>query len=91
MAEWVASLDIDGWSLLFAALALVAGWILSRLARRGLTKLLVRLPSLGDGVKTAIVRVVVYAIILLGVGVALGFLGASVQPLLAIALIVGCC
>jgi len=88
MAEWVASLDIDGWSLLFAALALVAGWILSRLARRGVTTLLVRLPSLGEGVKTAIVRVVVYAIILLGVGVALGFLGASVQPLLAIALIV---
>lgn len=89
VADWVASLDIDGWSLGFALLTAIATWVLAVLARKGTRSLLAKVPALTPAVQTLIVRVVNYGIILLGVGIALSFFGASIQPLIAVALIVG--
>ncbi|MFB6611062.1 mechanosensitive ion channel family protein [Agromyces sp. NPDC056379] len=89
MADWVGSLDIDGWSLGLALLTAIATWLLAVLARKGTRRLLAKVPALTPALQTLIVRVVNYAIILLGVGIALSFFGASIQPLIAVALIVG--
>ncbi|KRC61426.1 hypothetical protein ASE14_11155 [Agromyces sp. Root81] len=89
MADWVASLDIDGWSLGLALLTAIATWVLAVLARKGTRSLLAKVPALTPALQTLIVRAVNYAIILLGVGVALSFFGASIQPLIAVAIIVG--
>ena len=88
MADWVASLDIDGWSLGLALLTAIATWVIAVLARKGTRKLLAKVPALTPALQTLIVRVVNYAIILLGVGIALSFFGASIQPLIAVAIII---
>ncbi|MDQ2661455.1 MAG: mechanosensitive ion channel family protein [Actinomycetota bacterium] len=87
MAEWLQSVDIDGWTLLFAALTLIATWIAAWLARKGVRRLLARVPLLSETMQTLIVRVVSYSIVIVGIGVALSFFGASVQPILAAAFI----
>lgn len=79
---------ITGWDLLFAVLVTAVAWILSVFARKGVLAVARRTPGITEGVALFAARFVKYAIILLGVGIGLGFLGASVQPLLAIALIV---
>jgi len=89
VADWVASLDIDGWSLGLALLTAIATWVLAVLARKGTRSLLAKVPALTPALQTLIVRVLNYSIILLGVGVALSFFGASIQPLIAVAIIVG--
>lgn len=81
--------DIDWWQLLLALLVAIATWILSRFARRGTTALLRRAPGISAAVGTAIAQFVGYAILLLGFGIALAMLGANVQPLLAIVVILG--
>ena len=88
MADWLKTVDIDGWTLLFAALTLIATWIAAWLARKGMRGLLARVPLLSETMQTLIVRVVSYSIIVVGIGVALSFFGASIQPLLAAALII---
>lgn len=88
MADWLKTVDIDGWSLLFAALTLVVTWIAAWLARAGVRRLLARMPSLSETMQTLVVRIVSYGIVVVGIGVALSFLGASIQPLLAAALII---
>ena len=81
--------DIDWWQLLLALLVALATWIISRFARRGTTALLRRAPGIPTAVGTAIAQFVGYAILLLGFGIALAMLGANVQPLLAIVVILG--
>lgn len=81
--------DIDWWQLLLALLVALATWIVSRFARRGTTALLRRAPGISPAVGTAIAQFVGYAILLLGFGIALAMLGANVQPLLAIVVILG--
>lgn len=81
--------DIDWWQLLLALLVALATWIISRFARRGTTALLRRAPGISAAVGTAIAQFVGYAILLLGFGIALAMLGANVQPLLAIVVILG--
>ncbi|MGX5695826.1 mechanosensitive ion channel family protein [Agromyces soli] len=87
MPEWVQSLDIDGWTVLGVLVALVATWIIARLSRAGVAKLVDRVPGLSDGIKVLAVRLTGYGVWLIGIGVALALLGASVQPVLAVALI----
>ena len=70
-------------------LTAIATWVLAVLARKGTRKLLAKVPALTPAMQTLIVRVVNYAIILLGVGIALSFFGASIEPLIAVAIIVG--
>ncbi|WP_395245102.1 mechanosensitive ion channel family protein [Agromyces sp. MMS24-K17] len=89
MPEWIASLQINGWTLLLAALSVLAGWLLGRLARKGARTLLDRVPSVGEPVKLTVMRIVEYTIVLLGIVVGLSFLGASVEPLIAVAIIIG--
>ncbi|WP_313811741.1 mechanosensitive ion channel domain-containing protein [Glutamicibacter sp.] len=63
--------------------------ILGRYARRGSLKLLKRTPGITDAVAYLTARIIQYVLILLGIGIALAFLGANIQPLLAIVIIIG--
>ncbi|RZU66696.1 mechanosensitive ion channel-like protein [Microterricola gilva] len=89
LSDFFASGDITGWDLLLAALFGVAGWVVSIFVKRGVTALLARTPGVSPAVGLLIARIAKYIVILLGVGIGLSFLGASVQPFIAIAIIVG--
>ncbi|MFF2272770.1 mechanosensitive ion channel family protein [Agromyces sp. NPDC058136] len=89
MGEVWASLELNGWSIAGIVATLLVTWLLASIARKGVRAALQRVPNLGVGVRRLADRIVVYGIWLLGIGISLTFLGASVQPVLAIALIVG--
>lgn len=89
ISAFFSTSDIDGWDVLIAVLIIIAGWILSIFARRGALALLRKVQGLSVDLANLTARIVKYFVILLAVGIALGFLGAPVQPLLAGAIIVG--
>jgi len=80
---------VTWWEALLAVLAVIAGWIASRFAKKGMVALLRRVPSLSPGLIVFAARFTQYVILLFGIGLALAVLGANVQPLLAMVLIIG--
>ena len=83
----VFSSDIDWWQLLIAVLVAVTTLIVSRFARKGTLALMRRAPGVTEPVATFVSRFVGYAVLLLGLGIALAILGANIQPLLAIVIV----
>ncbi|WP_313815472.1 mechanosensitive ion channel family protein [Citricoccus sp.] len=76
------------WEVLLAILSILAGWIIARYSRRGVLALLRKTPGIQEPVAYVAARIVQYLLVLVGVGLALAFLGANIQPLLAIVVIV---
>lgn len=62
--------------------------MLSVFAKKGTLTVLRKLQGISEGAAILTARIVRYVILLVGVGVAFAFLGASVQPLLAVGLLV---
>jgi small conductance mechanosensitive channel len=87
LSDWLAGLS--PWSVVLAVLSVVVGWVLARVARRTVATVLARLRGLSPAATSLTARAVYYAVLLLAIGIALSFLGAPVQPLLAAAVIVG--
>lgn len=85
-SEFLAT-PISWWDALFAVISVVAGWIASRYAKRGITQFLGKVPNVSPAAVRFAGRFVQYTLILLGIGVGLAFLGANVQPLLAVVII----
>ena len=81
-SEFLAT-PITWWAALLAVLSVVAGWIASRFAKRGVTAFLSRVPGVSPAAVRFAGRFAQYTLLLLGIGVALAFLGANVQPLIA--------
>ncbi|MFK4807340.1 mechanosensitive ion channel domain-containing protein [Microbacterium sp. ZW CA_36] len=81
------STPITWWQVLGAVLALLAGWIASRFARRGVIDLMGHLPTATPAATRFAARVAQYTLLLLGAGIALAILGANMQPVLAIVLV----
>ncbi len=79
---------ITWWAALAAVLSVVAGWVASHYAKRGVTGFLTRVPNMSPAAIRFIGRFVQYTLLLLGIGVGLAFLGANVQPLIAVVVIV---
>ncbi|MFF2372182.1 mechanosensitive ion channel family protein [Agromyces sp. NPDC058110] len=75
--------------VLLAVIAILGGWVAAHFVGKGVAVVLGRVPNLPAGVLTFATRFVRTLLILLGIGVALAFLGADVQPLIAIVLVVG--
>lgn len=69
--------------VVLAILSVVVGWIISHFARTGVLKLAARTPGITDSVAQIAARFTQYMLLLVGIGVGLAFLGANVQPLLA--------
>lgn len=78
---------ITWWDALLALLAVLAGWISSRVARRAITRFLQKIPTVSPAATVVAGRIVQYTLLFLGIGVALAFLGANVQPVLAVVII----
>lgn len=74
---------LTGWQILLAVLAVLVGWVVAHFARKGVLKLAARTPGISDSVAQLAARFTQYALLLVGIGVGLAFLGANVQPLLA--------
>ncbi|MFZ4893512.1 mechanosensitive ion channel family protein [Plantibacter sp. Mn2098] len=73
---------------LIAVLIVVAAFILSHFAKKGVNALSARVPGLHPEVISLTARIVKYAVILFGIGLALAMLGANVQPVLAAVIII---
>lgn len=69
--------------IVLAVLSVVVGWIASHFARRGVLALAGRTPGVTDSVAHLAARLTQYMLLLVGIGIGLAFLGANVQPLLA--------
>ena len=78
----------NGWDILLAAVIAIVGWIVSGFARRGMLKLLAKVPNLGVEISSLLARLVRYGLLLLTLGIVLTVLGAELQPLLAAVIIV---
>lgn len=87
LSDWIPE-SLTGWDIGLAAAAVIIGWVLSRFAKRGVRALAHRTPGITDPVATLAGRLTQYTIVLFGVGVALAFLGANIQPLIAIVVVV---
>jgi small-conductance mechanosensitive channel len=87
-SDFVSSSTISASDVVFAIIALVAAWILSRLARRGVVNLLGRVEGISPDLRALAGRLTGYFILLIGIGVALTFMGAPIQPMLSAAIIV---
>ncbi|MFK3679532.1 mechanosensitive ion channel family protein [Microbacterium sp. NPDC090218] len=74
---------LSAWQIVLAVLSVLLGWLLSRFARKGVLKLAARTPGISDSVSQLAARFTQYSLLLVGIGVGLAFLGANVQPLLA--------
>ncbi|MFB8190166.1 mechanosensitive ion channel family protein [Microbacterium sp. NPDC055988] len=74
---------LSAWQIVLAIVSVLIGWLLSRFARKGVLKLAARTPGISDSVSQLAARFTQYALLLVGIGVGLAFLGANVQPLLA--------
>jgi len=74
---------LSPWQIVLAVLSVLIGWLLSRFARKGVLKLTKRTPGISDSVAQLAARFTQYGLLLVGIGVGLAFLGANVQPLLA--------
>ena len=80
--------SIEWWNVLLALIAVLAGWLAARFARKGVLAVLHRVKGVSESLALITSRIVGYAVLLLGVGVGLAMLGANVQPLLAMVIIV---
>ncbi len=89
IAAFFESANLSGWDILLAVLALVAGFVFGSLAKRAVLAVGRRWPTVSSALVALLARVVKYLIVLLGVGVALAFLGANLQPLIVSVIIVG--
>jgi small-conductance mechanosensitive channel len=83
----IGTLDVNGWTVVWAVLVLIGTVLVARYVTRGTRRLGARVPNLTDDVLLQIVRFVRYAIYALGAGVILSLLGAPIQPVLIAVLI----
>jgi small-conductance mechanosensitive channel len=89
LSGFLQTQSIEWWNVLLAVIAVVVGWLVSRFTRKGVLAVLHRVKGVSESLALVTSRVVGYAILLLGIGVGLALLGANVQPLLAMVIIVG--
>jgi small conductance mechanosensitive channel len=84
----IAESSVDIWDIVLAIVVLLVAWIASRIAARGMRSLTGRLEGVSPDLANLATRVVRTFVIMLGFGVALVVMGASIQPVLAAAIIV---
>lgn len=85
----IAPSSVSGWDIALSLLVLVGTWFAYRLTAKWVAAGVTRIGGMSDGVRLSIVRVAKYLVMFLGIGIALTFLGAQLQPVLTVVLIVG--
>lgn len=86
--DWLSSGQIGVWNAVGAALIVMASWFGWRAARKTSFRLLGRLGGISAHLRLIASRIAGYAVLLTGIGIALAVLGAPLQPVLAVALLV---
>ncbi|MDR2998201.1 MAG: mechanosensitive ion channel family protein [Microbacterium sp.] len=80
---------VQWWQLVVAVIVGILGWIAAHFARKGMAALLSRVPNVPEAYVQPVARGVEYLVIAFGIGLALAILGANIQPLLAVVILVG--
>jgi small-conductance mechanosensitive channel len=88
ITDRVAGSDITGTEIVVAVIVLVISWIAARMARRAVLEVLAKLSGVSEDLRQLAGRLTKYFVLLIGFGVALTVLGASVQPFITAAIIV---
>ena len=88
IADFVTTSSITPVDAVIAVIVVIAGWIVSSLAKKWSLRLLRRVQGLSEAAATLAARVVRYALLLLTLGIALTVLGAPLQPVLAAVIII---
>jgi len=88
-AETLTVTTIDPWNAVLAVAVAIVGWILSRVTRKAVGKLLTRLQGLSDELRDLTARASGYVVLFVGFGVALSIIGVPIQPLLTAVIVIG--
>ena len=72
-----------------ALIVLIASWLIARVVRRGVLHGLGRVNGITEDQRRFTARITFYFLLLIGVGVAVTFVGAEVQPILTAAILIG--
>ncbi len=79
---------IDPVAAVLALVVAIVGWILSRVTRKAVGRLLTRLQGISNDLRDVAARVAGYVVLFIGFGIALSILGVPIQPLLVAAIVV---
>jgi small conductance mechanosensitive channel len=88
-AETLTTTTIDPWNAVLAVAVAIVGWILSRITRKAVGKLLTRLEGLSDDLRDLSARAAGYVVLFVGFGIALSVIGVPIQPLLTAVIVIG--
>ena len=86
--EVLAPSSVSGWDIVLAVVVLIATWLACRFTGKWVGIGLARIGGMSDGVRRNLVRIAKYLVLFLGIGIALTFLGAQLQPVLTMVVIV---
>lgn len=87
--DFFTTSKIDGWDVILAVLVVLASIVAARTSRRATLRLFGRVKGVPGDSARIIANVVKYFVLLVGIGVALNFVGATVQPLTTAAIVAG--
>jgi small-conductance mechanosensitive channel len=87
LSDFVTTTKVTITDVVLAVVVLLASWILARLARRGVLKLLGRVAGISEDLRQLAARVTFYFLLMMGIGVAFTFLGAEIQPVITAGII----
>jgi small conductance mechanosensitive channel len=79
---------IDPWNAVLAVIVAILGWILSRVTRKTVGKVMTRLQGISDDLRDLTARAAGYVVLFIGLGTALAILGLPIQPLLTAVLVI---
>ena len=88
ISDFVTSTKVTITDVVLALVVLIAAWIIARLARRGVRTVLGRVNGISEDLRQLAARVTFYFLLLIGVGVALTFVGAEIQPVLTAGILI---
>ncbi|MGH8948588.1 MAG: mechanosensitive ion channel family protein [Acidimicrobiia bacterium] len=87
--EALTETTIDPWNAVIAVAVAIVGWILSRVTRKAMTRVLAPLEGISEELRDLAARVAGYVVLFTGFGIALSILGVPIQPLLVAAIVIG--
>lgn len=80
--------EVSGWDVVFAIVTLILTWIAFRVVQKATRAAVKRVSGLTENVRLLIIRVVKYLVLFMGIGVALTFLGAQLQPFVVVVVVI---
>ena len=89
ISDFVTSTKVTITDVVLAIIVLITSWVIARVVRRGVLHGLGRVNGITEDQRQFTARITFYFLLLIGVGVAVTFVGAEVQPILTAAILIG--